>query len=64
MHITTGRFFALVIIGAKDAQDGGLMKTVSKGKLYELCNVKNLQVCSVASIRINQVLTSDVRKNN
>jgi hypothetical protein len=35
MHITTGRFFASVIIGAKDAQDGRLMKMkmVSKVKL-------------------------------
>jgi hypothetical protein len=36
MHITTGRFFALVFNGAKDAQNGGLMKTVSKVKLYKL----------------------------
>jgi hypothetical protein len=36
MHITTGRFFTLNIIGAKDAQDGRLMKIVSKVKLYEL----------------------------
>jgi hypothetical protein len=60
MHITTGRFFALVIIGAKDAQDGRLMKIVSKVKLYELCNVKNMQLGSVASICINQVLRSDI----
>jgi hypothetical protein len=62
MHITTGRFFALVIIGATDAQDGGLMKTVCKVKLHELCNVKNRQLGPVASICINQVLRSDLRK--
>jgi hypothetical protein len=38
------------------------MKTVSKVKLYELCNVKNMKLGSAASICINQVLRSDLRK--